>query len=657
MKKTITQKDLLALFPLTPSELHAQADLIITQTSAVLEKIKEVEHTQRSFETIIRPFDKAVSTFTSTLNSAYTLTMVSPDQKLIATAQELVSTLDAWLIEHVDQNKQLYMLFKEYAFENMPHEKLEAEEVFYVHELLKSMRKAGLELDQENQKKVAELKKELSELELLFSTRINSDQRSISVSETELAGLPESSIKELKKENGLSIVGTDTPTYTLVMEQCIIEATRKALFLAYTNRAYPENSVTLEEIRKKRHELACLLGYSSYAAYEIDDSMARTVATVEKFLDTVGNAVTIKALEEIDFLKKHMPADIALTSNGKIKPWDSAFVKAYVKKKQLAIDEQELSAYFALERTVSQLLALYEQFFSITLKEVSLQGFWHQDVRVIELYKADQLKGYLLLDLHPRPYKYTHACEIDIIKAHATQTAVIVVLANFPKGSSAEPSLLKYNDVVTFFHEFGHAIHDLLSNTQMIGFAGTEVKRDFVEMPSQMLEEWMWQPSIIKRISAHYKTDEPLTDIQIEPILALHRFCKADFTERQLSLAWLSLRCFTEHEQHKSTYEIKKEVYAQLRKSLEFEQEDHFEASFGHLTGYGARYYGYLWSQVYAKDMFAFIQEHNGLLSAEIGKRYEEMVLAPGGSKEPAELIAAFLGREPSTKAFFKSLA
>ena len=292
-------------------------------------------------------------------------------------------------------------------------------------------------------------------------------------------------------------LGTDYPTFIPVMENCTVESTRHALWKIFVNRAYPRNSVVLKEIIALRDELATLLGFASYAHFNLDDEMAKNPETVDRFLDEIIIKCQPKVKQEIDLLLASLPVGIRLTDDGKMLPWDVSFIKESYKKRYLDIDEQKIAEYFPLEHTLSQLLDIYEQFFSITFKPVQLSGLWHKDVTGIAVFDAagKQLLGYLILDLFPRPYKYTHACEICIVKARNVQNvrfpAVAVVLANFSQPTATRPALLQRSAVRTFFHEFGHALHEVLGATQLASLAGTNVKRDFVEMPSQMLEEWL----------------------------------------------------------------------------------------------------------------------------------------------------------------------
>jgi len=217
-----------------------------------------------------------------------------------------------------------------------------------------------------------------------------------------------------------------------------------------------------------------------------------------------------------------------------------------------------------------------------------------------------------------------------------------------------KPALLPHTDVVTFFHEFGHALHGLLGSTEMAGFSGTNVKSDFVEMPSQMLEEWMWDKGIIKDISNHYKTGNGLPEAMLDTMIMLKNLDSGDFVKRQLTFAKTALEYFKDG-RSKDTTAIMRKFQKELRPYIAAMPEDNFQYSFGHLTGYASKYYGYLWSKVYALDLFDYIKAH-GLLDENVGKRYVECILSKGGSRPPQDLLREFLGREPNSTAFFKDL-
>jgi thimet oligopeptidase len=337
-------------------------------------------------------------------------------------------------------------------------------------------------------------------------------------------------------------------------------------------------------------------------------------------------------------------------------------LKNYYKKTILNVDENKVAEYFPLQHTIDALLAIYQDFFNLEFKQLPVKGLWDPEVKLIEVIdKAEnQTMGYLLLDLYPRPGKYTHAAQQVIVPAlylsdGKQNLSLMFVIANFPKPTAEKPSLLKLRDVTTFFHEFGHAIHSFFARTSLASHSGTHaVKRDFVEMPSQMLEEWMRDYEILKMVSHHYRTGEKLPDDLIEALLKMRTFDTGFFVSRQLFLANFALDCFN-NGPSVDLEALRKKLFDKLINGIQYNPEDHFYASFGHLVGYGARYYGYLWSEVFAHDLFGVIKQE-GLLNPAVGRRYAEKVLSKGGSRDPNDLLKDFLGRQPNQNEYMKAM-
>ncbi|MBA3954635.1 hypothetical protein H0X48_04940, partial [Candidatus Dependentiae bacterium] len=401
---------------------------------------------------------------------------------------------------------------------------------------------------------------------------------------------------------------------------------------------------------------AHIIGFKDYAHLDIDGEMAQTPEKVAAFLSELVTRCEQKVAQEVEHIKAHLPQHIKLTHN-QFKPWDRGFIENAYKKQYLALNETKIANYFPLEHTLDKLLEIYEQFFGVTFKKEPVAGLWHPEVELLKVYKNQEFIGTVLLDLFPRAHKYSHACQVGIVpavrKANTLHPSVIVVIANFPKPTSTCPALLKRCDVITFFHEFGHALHSLLGITELASFSGAHVKTDFVEMPSQMLEQWMWDPQILKMVSKHYKTGEPLSDELIEAIEKVKNFNEGDHIQGQLFYSFFSLELFKAGSPESDV--LWQELHKKLRPHIALYPESKGYAAFGHLMGYGAKYYAYLWSKVYALDLFAAIKKV-GLLNTKMGERYSNDVLAPGGSQEPLILLQNFLGRAPNSDAFFKDL-
>ena len=655
-----TSNDVIALFPTKPKQIMIQTELALNEARNELAQLIAIPLAKRTYDNTAGVLDQLVAFSNACINAAIaaTLHMVHPDEQVRNQAQATVLKTQNFLIDQIFTNADLYRVFKEYCDCIAPKENLRPDQLLFLEETMDNFRKSGLELSNEQRAQVIKLKKEMVELELLFDKNIAHDQSTVAVRQEELAGLSPDFIDNLQKtEDGLYILGIDYPTYTQIMENCNVEQTRKQLWRAFNNRAYPANKEILEQLIAKRYELAQLLGFTTYAALELHDQMVKSPERAATFMNELNVRAQKKAERELKEFSKTLPDSISLTTNNKLKPWDVAYLKNQYKKSTFNIDENKIAEYFPVQHTIDSLLAIYQTFFSLEFKQLEACGLWHSDVKLIEVIdkSKNQLLGYLFLDLFPRPNKYNHACEHSIIPVTYNaqglpNLGVSIVIANFPKPTGTKPALLKLKDVTTFFHEFGHAMHALLGRTKIIAFAGTNVKRDFVEMPSQMLEEWLWDPAILKMVSKHYQTGDSLPDAIIDTILKTRTFDSGFFIARQLLLANLSLEYFN-NGPLVNLDQVFKKLFEQFMAGIQFDEDDHFYASFGHLTGYGARYYGYMWSKVFAHHLFAHIKRE-GLLNPVTGQRYIAAVLSPGGSKDPNDLLYDFLGMAPNQDAF-----
>jgi thimet oligopeptidase len=656
MPKIESMQQVNQLFPNTVADIQTRTEKTITQARTSLHNLYAIALDKRTFDNTIRALDTITGEFSVFATICSVLELVHPEQIIREAAHQASIQLQNFYIDHVSQNTDLYKAFTN-CMAQLDTTKLDAEEAYTVHEMSTEFKRSGLHLDASLQDKLKVLKKELAIHELNFEKNIAIDNRTIAVARERLTGLSDDFILNTPKDaQGLCVIGVDSPTYIYVMQNCTDTETRKMLWTAYLNRAYPANHDELSKIIMLRDQIAQILGFNSFAQYDIANQMAKSPEAVTKFLDNLITRCQRKVNVEVEKFKHDLPPSVKLTSDNKFKPWDLLFIRDYFKKKNYQIDEVAISEYFPLDSTLPALLRIYESFFSISFKPVEHHNLWHPDVQVLAVYKQEQFIGYILLDIFPRQNKYTHACEITIVptfKHTQLYPALIAVIANFPRSVGEKPALLLRQDVITFFHEFGHAIHAILGATKLIGNSGAQVKRDFVEMPSQMLEEWMWQPEILKQISCHYITKEPLPDALINKIIALKNYNTGEHIQRQLYLSFLSLNYYTEGAL-KDVYQVSKNLFEKIITHVEFQPEDHLYASFGHLTNYASKYYGYLWSKVFALDLFAQIKAAK--FSKQIGDRYIATIISKGGSNDPDKLLHDFLQREPNSEAFFSDL-
>jgi len=655
--------DIIELYPSTPQVLEKRVVAAIADAQKRIDAIIAIPDTERTFANTAQALDtlESRSNLSVVAPIAEFVTMVDPEESMRNAGQKALIEIVKFATDKINNNPVLFKAFKAYVEGNAKNEELSDEQQYYLQEQMKGFRRSGLHLPKEQLEEVKQIKNELMRLGLEFEKNIAIDARTITVARDELEGLSDDFIDSLKTaEDGKYILGLDYPTYFMVTDHCDVAATRKKLYQVFQNRGYPVNKEILEKIISLRDKLAKMLGFESFADLDIGSEMAKDPSTVRKFLDDLLEKVNVKESKEFALFTKDLPKSVALSPEGKFYPWDVRYIFERYKKKHFAIDETKIAEYFPMEKTVDGLLSIYQQFLGLTFKQVPISGLWHEDVSLIEVHDklSDKLIGYLLFDLYPRPNKYSHACQGGIVSAIKSNSgevnpALAIIVANFPKSTANKPSLLKRDEVETFFHEFGHAMHSLLGRTNLGSFSGTSVKTDFVEVPSQMFEEWMRDKDILKKISSHYKTGESLPDELLDKIIAAKKLSKGWWTQRQIFLARLALDYFEGSQKDLDT--IMRSLHDQICLHQLFDSDDHRYASFGHLVGYGAKYYSYLWSLVYAIDLFSEIKKH-GLLNQDIGKRYVDTILGKGGSKDPQELMIEFLGREPNQENFLKEM-
>ncbi|MBA3957982.1 MAG: Zn-dependent oligopeptidase [Parachlamydiaceae bacterium] len=645
-----TPDDVVALFPTSTNAIQTNLEKTIDRAQTALNLIIAIPAKERSFENTVKAFDCAVADLMIDASIIHTLQHVHPDKEIRDSTTQAILQLEDFIIDNLENNKKVYNAFTDYLEGNFKQETLNAERQHHLRETMLGFRQSGITLEGEAFKRMTSLKKHIGELQMTFSSNIAQDQSKMVISEDALNGVDPDFIQSLPKEGNERVLRCDYPTQTHIMNHCHVESTRRDYARLFSNRAFPQNLNVLNQLINARDQLAQILGFKSYAEMDTSNQMIKSPEGVLSFLDQATPAILLKASQEWESMLFNMPNTISLTANGKIQSWDGSYLSTAYQKAYMNVDDAVIAEYFPVESTINSLLEIYEIFFSLKFTAIPCDGLWDDNVRLIEVKTKDktpQLLGYLLLDLFPRSNKYSHACCDSLVppivdEKGTISPAVAVVIANFSKPNGSKPALLKYSEVRVFFHEFGHAIHALLGRAEMPTRAAYHTVIDFVEAPSQLLEEWLEQPSILKRISRHYVKGEPLSDELIGALIDSKHFELGRHTSRQLVLAHLSLAYF-QAGQNKDPMAIRKEIFDRFSTYEAFDELNHFPCSFGHLTMYGARYYSYLWSKEIAHKIFEYIQTHGGPLDPIVGQRYIAKVIGRGGSCDANDLVADFL--------------
>ncbi len=661
LEKNITSfDDVVNLFPKTTQDITHIAQWSIDNAKNTLARVRKISAQDRTFDNTARLYDTVNRDLSVTLGTIELLELVSPDKKIRDAAHASSISLRNFFVDLL-YDVTLYQAFQEYIEHQATTEKLTPEERYFLQETMRDFKRNGLHLPAQQLEKLKQLKQKHETLASEFELNIAQDNKTVTIKPDALPGVSADFLAQVSKDKqGNYILKNDHPTYIEVMEHCSNAQTRKTLYRAVNNRAYPKNMKILDDLIAVGDQRAALLGFDSYAALSIDGEMAKTVDQVEEFLENLCVHARKKADEELALFLKDLPQGVSLTPEGLLHPWDMMYLKTQYKKKHFDIDERAIAEYFPVEKTIQGIFNIYQQFLGLTFKLFTPAWAWHQDARVIEVRDLNaHLRGYIIIDLYPRDNKYSHFCQAGIVPTLKTSDNKIIpgveaILANFPKAQGDKPALLNFDNVKTFFHEFGHAMHYLLGATSLATFSGTSVKRDFVEVPSQMFEEWMYDKRVLQKLSGHYKTGHVLPDELIDKLVALKKFESGLFVQRQCCLSFMALELFSKGEV-KNTDSVIKAVSKKYIHHTYHDDQVHFQAGFGHLSGYGARYYSYMWSKVFSLDLFDKIRQH-GLLNPEIGQETIDKVLGMGGSADPNELLKNFLGRNPNQDAFLHDL-
>ena len=660
-KRIDSVSDACAVFPKTSQEIVERSDRAQKTALACINVLIALSPENYNQKTVLQNFDALKAAIGSELSVLGLVKSVYPEQEILDVAEKQFVLLNQFIIEHIDSNKQIYQIFKAYQAGAAQKENLSEDDRYLLNKVIENFELQGLNLSAEKQEQVLALKKQCAQLESEFHRLIDQDTTSIKVSEEALAGVAEDFKTTLQRDGDLYVLPMNYPVQAMVMNYCSIEETRKQYSKSFSNKAYPQNESILQEIIKIRDEFSKLLGYESFAAYDLKSQMIKTAERAWDFENDLQKKALIVAEQDFKQLTSDLPEGVSLTKEGKLEPWNYGFVTTYFKKKYYSIDEQVFAEYFPMEKTISGLIAIYEQFFSVTIEWVTISNMWHADVRLLQVKnKADgKLLGYIFLDMFPREKKYGHAAAFESVlgikKEDSTVLpSVVTLVCNFTKPTTEKPSLLKYSEVTTFFHEFGHAMHVMLGATKYYAVSGFNTEIDFVELPSQMLENWMEDKEILTMVSSHYVTGKSLPEELIEKRIELIKFGQGLFVASQLTLGMVSLELFGPTHTE-SLADIYKRFAELNNKHLVYDTDTHRYCSFGHLTGYGPKYYGYLWSLVLAEDVFEQIQKE-GLLNPEAGKKYVQAILSRGGSKDANDMLRDYLGREPRFDAFYKKM-
>jgi thimet oligopeptidase len=647
-------------FNVQPYELLERYTAAQGRMNDALKTVLQVPGGQRNFANTVLAMERAGAEFGEAITQLIFLAYVSPNAELQQAAQMVEEDAGKYSVALMSR-QDLYQAVKEVA-DAKPA--LSVEDQRLLDGTMLGYKHAGMGLAESERAKLTGLQERLTVLETQFQGNLNKVFPGLELSLEDLKGLPEDYIQSLKKtDEGKYKVTLSYPDYIPFMKLAENGELRRQLQLKYKTRAAEENGPLLVEAINLRHSIAKTLGYPSYPHMALVGRTAQTPEKVWDFLTGLWSVVAGQGRREEEALleqkRKTQPEAV------KVESWETGYYADKLKKRLYGYDSEEVKKYFPVERVIDGTMKLYQDLFHVTFTEVKepKEGErWHEDAKLYQITDTATGKeiGHFYMDLHPREGKYGHAAAFSLVKGRELESgdyrqAVSAMVANFPAPSPGKPALVPFGDVETFFHEFGHIMHQTLTTARHASQSGSSVARDFVEAPSQMLENFVWDRRVIDLISGHYEDpSKKLPEELFSKMKEARGFNQSIGYLGQLAYAMADMTL------HAAVPVDTSALFNTVLRMVTGEVAQpgsRADASFGHLMGgYDAGYYGYLWSLVYAEDIFSVFAE-NGVISPETGLRYRRTILEKGSSQPEMDTLAEFLGRQPSEKAFMEGLA
>ncbi|WP_340152739.1 M3 family metallopeptidase [uncultured Marivirga sp.] len=642
----------------------------ITEAKQEIKNITSQSETP-TFENTLEAMEFAGEKLSSVSSILFNLNSAETNEKIQEVTREASPILsefgnDIW------QNADLFERVK-VVYNQKNQLELDHEQKMLLDKTYKAFIRNGADLNEKDKARFKDMTKKLSQLSLTFGENVlaeTNDYELVISDEKDLGGLPDSAKKQAKNtarakgKEGKWVFTLQAPSFVPFMENADNRALRKELYKAFMSKANKndeyDNKTIIKEIVNLRSEKTSLLGYDTYADYVLEERMAESKDNVQQFLSDLLKQSLPKAQEEvaeIESFVKELGEDIDLQR------WDWAYYSEKLKKKKYAIDDELLRPYFKLENVLDGVFQSAEKLYDIRFKEVKSIPVYHEDVTTYEVSNlAGEQVAIFYADFHPREGKRGGAWMTtyrDQYRKNGEEFRPLVSnVCNFTPSTPDNPSLLTFNEVTTLFHEFGHALHAMLGNGRYGSLTGANVYWDFVELPSQIFENWCYEKECLDLFAKHYETGEKIPQDYVDKIKASSTYHEAYATVRQVSLALLDMAYFTlEREEAKDIKDVEEFEEKAMAPTKLFPSVEGtlMSTQFGHIFsgGYASGYYSYKWAEVLDADAFSLFKE-KGIFNKEVSQSFKDNILSKGGSEHPMELYKRFRGREPKIEALLQ---
>jgi len=653
-------------FEKSAGEIEAATAGAIREANAIEARIAALRPGEATFTNCVAALDDAYYLIRNTAQRMNLLANVSPDENVRNQASASQILLEAWLIDS-DARKDVYEVMRAYGDSNP---KLAGEDKRLLDSILREYKRNGLHLPAGTQQRILALKKEIAQQEAVIKRNINEAAGDVvAVTATRVRGMPESILAEYGRDsrgNYLIPVGIEYK-YSLFMEFCPDEEARAEVFEARNSMAAMANKDLMADVVRKRAKTAQLLGYASWADYVTETRMAATGQRAVDFVQGLIDGLESKFQAEREALRRIKESETG-KPGARLESWDVAYCQRILEKTDYSLDMDSLRKYFSYENVLDGMFRVFEKVFSLKIEFVTPPYVWSPKVRLVRISDAGagEVLGHLYLDMFPRieQGKYPDFAEFSIISGKRLangvyQRPVAALVCNFPEPAPGKPALLAYDDVKTLFHEFGHALHDITTTARYSAFSGTSVPGDFVEVPSQNLENWITDKRVLDNFAVNYQDPSDRFPAHMPArIDEAQKACIAHFYRRQLAYGKMDLLLHTKIDPDTDFDIVDFTNRVMSDNYLPFPEKSSTITSFGHLFGgYDAGYYGYAWADVIVADITSlFRNSPQGFMDAVLGVRLRTDIYQTGSSRDVNESVERFLGRPWNSGAFLKRL-
>jgi thimet oligopeptidase len=619
------------------------------------ELVAAATRAEPTFDGTMRPLDLALAAVVEAYGRGAFMGQVHNDPAVRDAGMEAEERINKWRVG-LPFRADLFGAVRAFS-ETDEAAALDGERARLLTHWLRDFRRAGHELSEDDRAELERIRNRLVEVEVEFQRNVNEYRDGIDVTREQLAGLPDTYIERLApgEAEGTLRVTLDYPQLNPFLEQADDRELRRELFEKNWSRAVTANRALLDEALELRRRIAELLGEPTWAHYALELKMAREPGRVTAFYDELVPTVRSAVARELGTLRRRLAAD---GHEGEIEIWDWRYYDNALRREEYGVDENLVSEYLPLDAVMDGMLTLTGEVFGLDYRRIEPADAWDDAVQLWEIRDRESGRhiAHFYADLFPRDGTFGHAAAFPLVVGHRRADGgyvapVSAIVANFTPPTADRPSLLRHGELTTLFHEFGHILHMSLTKAESARFSGAETEWDFVEAPSQIMEHWAWDPSVLARFARHHATGEPM------PAELMEALSRSRYVDIGL---WTSIQAFYgQVDMALHADGAGEDPDAAMRRvftvtGMPYPERTFFLSGFAHLVGgYDAGYYGYLWSSVIGDDMFSrFARE--GILSPAVGADYRREILEPNGSRDADEMVRAFLGREPSNEEFLR---